>query len=94
MKVKQLLDIQEAISKVGTPSDMRDEDLEQHYSTSKDEHINILDMDLIHLIRSYSKCLGSQSDEITELKSQDILNNLDVIENRLSTVKELFKNSY
>lgn len=58
MKVKQLLDIQEAISKVGTPSDMRDEDLEQHYSTSKDEHINILDMDLIHLIRSYSKCLG------------------------------------
>ena len=94
MKVQELLDIQEAITKRGTPSDMRDEELNQHYSTSKDEHIDLLDIDIVHLVRSYSKCLGSHSDEQKELKSQEILNNLDVIENRLSTVKELFKDSY
>lgn len=58
MKVKELLELQEVITKKATPSDMDVDNLEQHYSTSKDEHINILDMDLIHLIRSYSKCLG------------------------------------
>ena len=31
MKVQELLDIQEAITKRGTPSDMRDEELNQHY---------------------------------------------------------------
>lgn len=94
MKVQELLELQEVITKKETPSDMDGGSLQQHYSTSKDIYIPILDMDLIHLVRSYSKCLGSHSDEQKELKSQDILNNLDVIENRLSTVKELFKNSY
>ena len=58
MKVQELLELQQVITKKATPSDMDVDNLEQHYSTSKDEHINILDMDLIHLIRSYSKCLG------------------------------------
>ena len=89
MKVKDLLDIQSIIEKRKTPCDMNG-DLNQHYSTSKDEHINILDMDLIHLIRSYSKCL-SRDGGMVEEKSQEILDNLDVIENRLFSVKELFK---
>jgi len=65
MKVKDLLDVQEVLEKRKTPCDMHNEELNQHYSTSKDEHINILDMDLIHLIRSYSKCLdmGKVSDQ-------------------------------
>ena len=58
MKVQELLELQQVITKKATPSDMDVDNLKQHYSTSKDEHINILDMDLIHLIRSYSKCLG------------------------------------
>ena len=90
MKVKDLLEIQSIIEKRKTPCDMNGE-LNQHYSTSKDEHINILDMDLIHLVRSYSKCLdmGKVSDD--ELKSQEILNDLDVIENRVTAIKHNFK---
>jgi len=92
MKVKDLLEIQAIIDNRIIPSDMNGDKLNEHYSTSKDEHISILDMDLIHLVRSYSKCLNRHGDTVKE-KSQEILNNLDVIENRLSSVKELFRNS-
>ena len=51
--------------------------------------MSILDMDLIHLIRSYSKSLHHRDD----LKSQEILDDLDVIENRISSVKFKFLNS-
>ena len=65
MKVKDLLDIQEVLEKRKIPCDLCDDELNQHYSQSKEEFINILDMDLIHLIRSYSKCLdmGKVSDQ-------------------------------
>ena len=90
MKVKDLLEIQSTIEKRKTPCDMNG-DLNQHFSTSKEEYIDILDMDLIHLVRSYSKCLdmGKVSDD--ELKSQEILNDLDVIENRVTAIKHNFK---
>ena len=65
MKVKDLLEIQGIIDNRIIPSDMNDNKLNEHYSQSKDEFINILDMDLIHLVRSYSKCLdmGKVSDQ-------------------------------
>jgi len=62
MKVKELLELQSIITKRATPSDINKADISEHYSTSKDEYINILDMDLIHLIRSYSKCIGLDHD--------------------------------
>ena len=71
MKVKDLLEIQSTIEKRKTPCDMNGE-LNQHYSTSKDEHINILDMDLIHLVRSYSKCLDMGKISNKELLGQQI----------------------
>ena len=89
MKVKDLLEIQSTIEKRNVPCDMNG-DLNQHFSSSKDEYIDILDMDLIHLVRSYSKCLNRDGGMVEE-KSQEILDNLDIIENRLSSVKELFK---
>ena len=89
MKVKDLLEIQSTIEKRKVPCDMNG-DLNQHFSTSKEEYIDILDMDLIHLVRSYSKCLNRDGGMVEE-KSQEILDNLDIIENRLSSVKELFK---
>jgi uncharacterized membrane-anchored protein YhcB (DUF1043 family) len=92
MKIKDLLDVQEVLEKRKTPCDMHNEELNQHFSRSKNEYMDILDMDLIHLVRSYSKCLNCDGDIVKE-KSQEILNNLDVIENRLSNVKELFRNS-
>lgn len=57
MKVRELLEYQSFVTKRATPSDMFEGDLEQHYSTSKEEYMDILDMDLVHLIRSYSKSL-------------------------------------
>ena len=33
-------------------------ELNKHYSESKEKEIDILDMDLIHLVRSYSKSIG------------------------------------
>ena len=92
MKIKDLLDVQEVLEKRKTPCDMHNEELNQHFSRSKNEYMDILDMDLIHLVRSYSKCLNCDGHIVKE-KSQEILNNLDVIENRLSNVKELFRNS-
>ena len=92
MKIKDLLDVQEVLEKRKTPCDMHNEELNQHFSRSKNEYMDILDMDLVHLVRSYSKCLNCDGDIVKE-KSQEILNNLDVIENRLSNVKELFRNS-
>ena len=90
MKVKDLLEIQAIIDNRIIPSDMNGDKLNEHYSTSKDEYISILDMDLIHLVRSYSKCLNRDGGMVEE-KSQEILDNLDIIENRLSSVKELLK---
>ena len=57
MKVRKLLEIQSKFEEATIPCDMHDDELEKHYSESKGEHISILDMDLIHLIRSYSKCI-------------------------------------
>ena len=57
MKVRELLEYQSFVTKRATPSDMFEGDLEQHYSTSKEEYMDILDMDLVNLIRSYSKSL-------------------------------------
>ena len=81
MKVKDLLDIQSTIEKRKVPCDMNG-DLNQHYSTSKDEHINILDMDLIHLVRSYSKCLGKKHNYIDTENKQIISDSIDrILEN-------------
>ena len=72
MKVKDLLDIQEVLTKKVTPEDMNNEDLAQHYSESKGQFQNILDMDLIHLVRSYSKCLDMGKVSNKELLGQQI----------------------
>ena len=62
MKVRKLLELQSTIEESVTPCDMNYDDLNKHYSESKDKEINILDMDLIHLVRSYSKCLSKNFD--------------------------------
>ena len=104
MKVRKLLELQANIEERKIPCDLCDDELNQHYSQSKDKAIDILDMDLIHLIRSYNKCLDmdlihlitSYSKSLhhrDDLKSQEILDDLDVIENRISSVKFKFLNS-
>ena len=63
MKVSELLKIQGIIDNRIIPSDMNDNKLNEHYSESKGEFMSILDMDLIHLVRSYSKCIGQKQDD-------------------------------
>jgi hypothetical protein len=67
MKVKDLLEIQGIIDNRIIPSDMNDNKLNEHYSKSKGEFMSILDMDLIHLVRSYSKCIGQKQKQDNEI---------------------------
>ena len=45
MKVRKLLEIQSKFEEAVIPSDMDNDELEKHYSESKDKEINILDKD-------------------------------------------------
>ena len=67
MKVKDLLEIQGIIDNRIIPNDMNDNKLNEHYSESKGEFMSILDMDLIHLVRSYSKCIGQKQKQDNEI---------------------------
>ena len=80
MKVKDLLEIQAIIDNRIIPSDMNGDKLNEHYSTSKDEHISILDMDLIHLVRSYSKCLGMGYDKVPDVITRSLCHIVDSVE--------------
>ena len=84
MKVRELLEYQSFVTKRAIPSDMA-EDLNQHYSVSKDEWINLIDMDLVHLIRSYSKCLDMGKVSDTNL----MIDKLDTISRDVASVKNL-----
>ena len=88
MKVKDLLEIQGIIDNRIIPSDMNDNKLNEHYSESKGEFMSILDMDLIHLVRSYSKCLGMGKISNENLIEQQLSN----IERSIRTIKEQFYN--
>ena len=89
MKVKDLLDIQEVLTKRVTPEDMNNEDLTQHYSQSKEKYMHILDMDLIHLIRSYSKCLCEGYEYIDVNNKEKIREHLDKILSETYNTREL-----
>ena len=78
MKIKKLLEIQSKFEEAVIPRDMNNIDLNKHYSESEDKEINILDMDLVHLIRSYSKCIGNNNITVNS-QSEKIRAKLDQI---------------
>ena len=84
MKVKELLEYQSFVTKRATPCDMF-EDLNQHYSESKGEHIDLVDMDLVHLIRSYSKCLDMGKVSDTNL----LVEKLDSVSRIVASAKDI-----
>jgi len=86
MKVRKLLQLQSEIEERKVPCDLCDDELNQHYSESKGEFKNILDMDLIHLIRSYNKCLDMGKVSNINLIEQQLSN----IESSISTIKDQF----
>jgi uncharacterized membrane-anchored protein YhcB (DUF1043 family) len=83
MKIKDLLDVQEVLEKRKTPCDMHNEELNQHFSRSKNEYMDILDMDLVHLVRSYNKCL-----DIGKVSNENLIDQeLSRIESCIRTIK-------
>ena len=86
MKVRKLLQLQSEIEERKVPCDLCDGELNQHYSQSKDKSIDILDMDLIHLIRSYNKCLDMGKVSNINLIEQQLSN----IESSISIIKDQF----
>ena len=84
MKVRKLLELQANIEERKIPCDLCDDELNQHYSLSKDKAIDILDMDLIHLIRSYNKCLSTKKISM----SQQVKNDINEIENLLNGIRD------
>ena len=80
MKVKQLLEIQSVIEDV--PSDMFEDNFE-YWSRTKSDWVNILDMDLVHVIRALNveskleierhkdKNLQKIKDYITEIEEEN-----------------------
>ena len=90
MKVRKLLELQSTIEERKVPCDMNGE-LNKHYSESKEKEIDILDMDLIHLVRSYSKMIENKHNYDIENK-KTIIYNLDSILERVKTVTTLLDN--
>ena len=92
MKVRELLEYQSFVTKRATPSDMFEGELNQHYSESKGEHIDLVDMDLVHLIRSYSKCLEGSDNFLKSKMINDtniLVEKLDSISRDVASVKNL-----
>ena len=85
MIIRKLLKIQANIEDRKVPCDMHDDELNQHYSESKGQFQNILDMDLIHLIRSYSKILSHRD----EYPDQDVYDCISDIEKQVSLLRKL-----
>ena len=81
MKIRKLLEIQSKFEEAVIPCDMDNDELNKHYSESKDEEINILDMDIIHLVRSYSKCIRSNNltNKINDSDKEDLREKVDNI---------------
>ena len=85
MIVRKLLKIQANIEDRKVPCDMDDDELNQHYSESKGQFQNILDMDLIHLIRSYNKTLSPR-----ELyPDDDVYDCINELEKKISELRKL-----
>ena len=91
MKVRKLLEIQSKFEEAVIPSDMNDDKLEEHFSNSKEDWISILDMDLIHLIRAYSKCIRSNNltNKINDSEKEDLRGKLDTILKETYNAREL-----
>jgi hypothetical protein len=74
MKVREMLKIQEALENKSIPDDILNGD-NFYWSESKETHINILDLDLHHLIRILIKNLDADK----KTNRIEILNSLNTI---------------
>jgi hypothetical protein len=65
MNVREMLKIQQAFENKTIPEDLLEEE-NYYYSESKKDYINVLDLDLHHLIRILIKQIDSDKDHLVE----------------------------
>ena len=65
MNVREMLKIQQAFENKTIPEDLLEEE-NYYYSESKKDYINLLDLDLHHLIRILIKQLDSDKEHLIE----------------------------
>ena len=90
MKLKDILQIQSILEKRATPFDILENNF-THYSKSKDEYIELLDLHLIHFIRIFLKQVEENNDKMTydrsynsrldkmNITTQDLLNDIQYL---------------
>jgi len=76
MKVKKLLDLQALIEGKDTPNDL--ELLLPYFSVSSDKILNILDMELTHLVRAFAK-----QDRYSMTKTQNLKNKVSLMQDEV-----------
>jgi len=86
MKLDELLSIQATIEKRAVPIDILEEEY-TYYSKSKDEHINLLDLHLIHFIRIFLKLVEENKNGMKKERLEEIQYSLNQIQ---QDVRELF----
>ena len=88
LTVRDLLSIQYKSSERTIPSDIIDNEYERHLSKNTGNYINILDMDLTHLIRAYSKSLETKrlKNDETASKIGELLTDADRIIHKVRTL--------
>ena len=85
MTLDELLSIQATIEKRAVPIDILEEEY-TYYSKSKDEHINLLDLHLIHFIRIFLKLVEEDKNSMKKERLEEIQYSLNQI---LEDVREL-----
>jgi hypothetical protein len=90
MKLKDILQMQSILEKRATPFDILENNF-THYSKSKDEYIELLDLHLIHFIRIFLKQVEENNDKMTyvwsynsrldkmRITTQDLLNDIQYL---------------
>ena len=89
MKIYKLLELQSLIEGRTTPSDMNDDNMPFYYSKSKDQYINILYMDLVHVMRTLKNSLETiegLKEEICELEGERSMPTIDNPQNKAEKI--------
>lgn len=75
MKIHKLIELQSIIEGRAIPSDMNWDSMPVYYSVSKDQHLNIFFMDLVHVMRVLRNSLETiegLKEEISELQGERV----------------------
>ena len=89
MKVSQALKIWHIIDGKKIPSDMADEHL-VYYSTSREKWINVMDMDVCHLVRAFRKTYNNENHIDSEFESKETLLSLAIKELDQNSIDKIF----